>query len=125
MRSSRRLHILFVDDDESLLAPFTAVLERLGHTVTSRSQSLNGLRAFSDEPDEFDLAILDLDMPDLTGLELGQRFRRIRPGFPVMVYSGPVDSSTRERIVAEGMDHVVLDPKTADQLEAAVRAALR
>jgi CheY-like chemotaxis protein len=42
-----------------------------------------------------------------------------------MVYSGPVDSSTRERIAAEGMDHVVLEPKTADQLEAAVRAALR
>ena len=125
MRSSRRLHILLVDDDESLLVPFTAMLERLGHAVSSQSQSLNGLRAFSDEPDEFDLAILDLDMPDLTGLELGQRFRRIRPGFPVMVYSGPVDSSTSERIAAEGMDHVVLEPKTADQLEVAVRAALR
>ncbi len=125
MRSSRQLHVLLVDDDESLVLQFAGMLERLGHTVNGQSQSLNALRAFSDEPDEFDLALLDLDMPELTGLELGQRFRRIRPGFPVMLYSGPVDSSTRERIVAAGIDHVVLEPKTADQLEAAVKAALR
>jgi len=124
MRSSRRLHILLVDDDEALLASLTSMLEGRGHTASGQHQSLEALRAFSEAPDEFDLAILDLDMPELTGLELGERFRRILPGFPVMLYSGPVDSTTRERIAAAGIDHVVLEPKTADQLELAVRAAL-
>jgi len=124
MRSSRRLHILLVDDDESLVVPLTDMLEKLGHTVSGHSQSLDALRAFSDEPDEFDLAIVDLDMPELTGLELGQRLRRIRPGFPVMLYSGRVDPSARAKIAAAGIDHVIIEPKTADQLEQAVRAAL-
>ncbi len=124
MRSSRLLHILFVDDDESLVALFTKLLQGLGHTVNGQSQSLNALRVFSEEPDEFDLAILDHDMPELTGLELAERFRRIRPGFPVMLYSGHLDALTEERIAAAGISHVVLKPVTVDQLEGAVRAAL-
>jgi CheY-like chemotaxis protein len=64
------------------------LLEKLGYRVSGHHESLNALRAFSEEPDEFDLAIVDHDMPDITGLELGERFRRIRPGFPVMPYSG-------------------------------------
>lgn len=124
MRTSRRLHILLVDDDESFVLPLIGTLEKLGHTVSGHSQSLHALRAFSEEPDEFDLAILDLDTRELTGFELGQRLRRIRPGFPVMLYSGPLDPSTRERIAAAGIDHVVIEPKTADRLEKAVRAAL-
>jgi len=124
MRSSRRLHILLADDDESLVVALTGVIEGLGHAVSGHSQSLNALRAFSDEPDEFDLAILDLDMPELTGLELGERFRRIRPGFPVMLYSGRVNPSARKSIAAAGMDHVIIEPKTAERLEQAVKAAL-
>ena len=124
MRSSRRRHILLVDDDESLVVTLTGMIEGLGHAVSGHSQSLNALRTFSDEPDEFDLAILHLDMPELTGLELGERFRRIRPGFPVMLYSGRVDSSTRKSIAAAGIDHVIIEPKTAERLEQAVRAAL-
>ena len=124
MRSSRRLHVLLVDDDESLVVTLTGMLKGLGHAVSGHSHSLSALRAFSEEPDKFDLAILDLDMPELTGLELGERFRRIRPGFPVMLYSGRVDPSARESIAATGIDHVIIEPKTAEQLELAVRAAL-
>src|SRR5208283_5751590 len=107
MRPSRPLHILFVDDNESLVALFTKMLQGLGHTVDGQSLSLNALRVFSEEPDEFDLAILDHDMPELTGLELAERFRRIRPGFPVMLYSGHLDALTEERIAAAGIGHVV------------------
>jgi len=124
MRSHRHLHILFVNDDESLIGPCTEMLEKLGHKVNGQSHSLNALRVFSDEPDEFDLAIIDHDMPELTGLELGERFRRIRPGFPVMLYSGRVDGPTEARIAAAGIGHVVLEPVSVDQLEGAVRAAL-
>jgi len=71
------------------------------------------------------VAIVDHDMPDMTGLELGERFRRrIRRGFPVMLYSGHLDSPTIKTIRAAGLKHVIMEPVTMKKLERAVRAAL-
>jgi DNA-binding response OmpR family regulator len=124
MHVGRQLHVLFVDDDETIVSASTKMLESLGYKVSAHDESLKALRAFSEEPDEFDLAIIDHDMPDITGLELGERFRRIRPGFPVMLYSGRVDDTTRKTIGTAGIAHVVLEPMTVKKLERAVRAAL-
>ena len=124
MHVGRQLHVLFVDRDETMVNASTRMLESLGHRVSGHNESLKALRAFSEEPDEFDLAIVDHDMPDIMGLELGERFRRIRPGFPVMLYSGHLDEATRETIGAAGIAHVMMEPMTAKKLERAVRAAL-
>ena len=125
MRSPKKLHILFVDDDESMMSVSTGMLERLGHTVRRQNESLNALRLFSEDPDEFDLAIVDHQLPDLNGLELGERFRRIRPGFPVMLYAGSIDPPTLERIEAAGIHHVIIEPLTVSGLEKALYAALQ
>ena len=124
MHVGRQLHILFVDGDETILNASTRMLENLGHKVSGYNESLKALRAFSEDPDEFDLAIVAHDMPDMTGLELGERFRRIRPGFPVMLYSGQVDSSTKQTIGAAGLEHVIMVPMTVKKLERVVRAVL-
>ena len=124
MHVGRQLHILFVDGDETILNASTRMLENLGHKVSGYNESLKALRAFSEDPDEFDLAIVAHDMPDMTGLELGERFRRIRPGFPVMLYTGRVDSSTRHTIDAAGLEHVIMVPMTVKKLERVVRAVL-
>ncbi len=124
MQVKRQLHVLFVDDDDTIVSASTRMLEDLGHMVSSYNGSLKALRAFSDEPDEFDLAIVDHDMPDMTGLELGERFRRIRPGFPVMLYSGYLDSPTTKTIDTAGLEHVIMEPMTVKKLERIVRAAL-
>ena len=124
MHIGRQLHLLFVDDDETIVSASTRMLENLGHTVSGYDGSLKALRAFSEEPDEFDLAIVDHDMPDVTGLELGERFRRIRPGFPVMLYSGHLDRATKKTIGAAGLEHVIMKPMTVRKLERIVRAML-
>jgi DNA-binding NtrC family response regulator len=115
---------LFVDDNETIVSASTRMLENLGHTVSGYNESLSALRAFSEEPDEFDFAIVDHDMPDMTGLELAERFRRIRPGFPVMLYSGHLDSPAMKTIRAAGLRHLLMKPMTMKKLERAVRAAL-
>jgi DNA-binding NtrC family response regulator len=99
------------------------MLENLGHKANGHDESVKALRAFSEEPDEFDLAIIDHAMPDITGLELGERLRRIRPGFPVMLYSGRLDGPTTRTITAAGLGHVVMEPMTARKLKRIVKAA--
>jgi DNA-binding response OmpR family regulator len=124
MPAERQLHILFVAKDEAMVGACTTMLEHLGHRVDAHHESLKALRSFSEEPDEFDLAIIDHDMPDIPGLELGERLRRIRPGFPVMLYSGNLDETTRQTIGAAGLEHVIMEPMTVKKLERIVRAAL-
>jgi CheY-like chemotaxis protein len=124
MLSRHRLHILLVDDEEDIVTMTGSMLERLGHSVRAETQSLNALRRFSEEPELFDLAILDLVMPDLTGLELAQRFRRIRPGFPVLLYAGYRDKPSTEKLEAAGIGRFIVKPETSEALGGKIREAL-
>ena len=124
MVTRHRLHILLVDDEEDIVSTTSSVLERLGHSVRGETQSLNALRRFSEEPDRFDLAILDYVMPDLTGLELAQRFRRIRPGFPVLLYAGHGDRPSAEKLEAAGIGRFIVKPATSVALGGMIRKAL-
>ena len=103
MASARQKHILLVEDHEDTLSATTAMLERLGYRVRSEMESLKALRMFSEEPDLFDLALLDHWMADLAGLELAQHMRRIRPGFPVVLYTGYLDTASAKQLEAAGM----------------------
>ena len=66
-------HIFVVDDDEQLLRMVGLMLERGGHTATLVSNPIEALEMMRDEVP--DLAILDVMMPGMNGLELCQELR--------------------------------------------------
>lgn len=126
MASARRQHILLVEDEEDTLSATAAMLERLGYSVRAETEGLKALRTFSEEPGLFDLALLDHGVADLTGLELARRMRRIRPGFPVVVYTGYLDTPSAEQMEAAGIGgRVVIKPATLRELADALQEALR
>jgi CheY-like chemotaxis protein len=124
MDSGQRPHILLVEHDKDVLSTTTAMLERLGCNITAETEGLTALRVFSKEPDRFDSAILDHGTAGITGLELAQRFRRIRPGFPVVLSTGPRGRPSAEQLKAAGICLVILKPVKPKQLAAAVHKAL-
>jgi two-component system, cell cycle sensor histidine kinase and response regulator CckA len=124
MASNRAPHILVVDCDAYMVEVTTAMLQRMGYSTQGETESLRALRTFSDDPDKFDLAIVEPVMPDLTGIDLAQRFRRIRRNFPVMLYSGYFESPLHEAIEAAGLQPVVLKPLTSLELGGAVKVAV-
>lgn len=124
MASGQRLTILVVEDGEDTFNATSAVLKRLGYSVKGETQSLEALRAFSEEPGRFDLAILDNVMDGLTGLELAKRFRRIRPGFPVMLYAGTAGTPSPEEMEAAGIGRVLCKSITSGELDGVIREAL-
>lgn len=125
MASARRQYILLVEDDGDTLSATAAMLERLGYSVRAETEGLEALRTFSEEPDLFDLALLDHGMADLAGLELAQRMRRIRPGFPVVVYTGYLDTPSAEQMEAAGIGgRVVIKPATLRELADVLQDAL-
>ena len=103
MVSPQTLHVLVVDNDEPACAATSEVLESLGFRAVCETKSLKALGVFSDDPDKFDLAVIEPAMPDITGVELAVRLRRIRPGFPVVFYAGYFDERSPEGIEAAGL----------------------
>jgi two-component system cell cycle sensor histidine kinase/response regulator CckA len=82
------LRLLIVDDEPNLLDLLRRYLGRLGYQVETCGDAQAALALFQAEPDRFGLVITDLSLPGLTGEELIERMRQLRPGFPAIITSG-------------------------------------
>ena len=78
--------ILVVDDDASIRLVVRSILERHGHVVEVAKTGHRGTEAV--EAFSFDLAIVDIFMPDMDGLETIRAFRKSAPTLPIIVMSG-------------------------------------
>ncbi|GEM_PF-1534344 len=90
----RGLRILVVDDDELLRESVTDVLHWQGHQVTCVDGGAAALDLLAG-PEAFDLVILDLNMPGMTGDEVLVRILELRPAQKILVSSGYVDAASR------------------------------
>ena len=102
----------------------SGILEFLGCRADCKTESLTALKIFSEDPERFDFAIIEPVMPEITGLDLAVRFRRIRPGFPVLFYTGYADEALARRMEAEGFGRVVFKPLTSEELVKRIGDAL-
>ncbi|HEX2585433.1 MAG TPA: PAS domain S-box protein [Steroidobacteraceae bacterium] len=116
--------ILLVDDEPALVQLGTRILERMGYQVKAFNSSLEAIAAARSAPNDFDLVISDLAMPGMSGLDLVEQLRKLRPDVPVIVVSGYVDSATQERINAIGVQNVLLKPYTIEALGDALEQIL-
>ena len=119
--SSRR-RILLVDDDEVVRTIVHELLEDLGHSVTSVEFGQAAIRILQ-TPAVFDLLMTDYAMPVMTGDDLAQAVRILRPKLPILFITGHVDDGAladwHER------DAVTLQkPFTSSELAQAVESAV-
>ncbi len=84
-----REHILVVDDDASVLETTRSMLDDLGYQAIAADTLDAALTAMSDR--QIDLAIVDLAMPGVSGLDVGRELQRRKPGLPVVYCSGYPD----------------------------------
>jgi len=78
--------ILVVDDDSMIRLVVKTILERQGHSVVLAECGHDGAEAI--EAYAFDIAIVDIFMPDMNGFETIKAFRRSAPRLPIVVMSG-------------------------------------
>jgi signal transduction histidine kinase len=116
--------ILFVDDEEMLVAWGQATLERLGYTVTAVTDSAEALKLFSENPTGFDLVITDQTMPAFTGLRLAEQLLKARPDLPIILCTGHSDSVSPGVIKGAGISDLLMKPLAKQELAEAVRRAL-
>ncbi len=80
--------ILFIDDDEMLAKLGEKLLSEMGYQVSLMTESTEALKMFTANPDHFDLVITDQTMPQLSGKELIQKLKKIRPDLRTVLCTG-------------------------------------
>lgn len=91
--AGERLVVLAVDDDPLVLTNTVAMLDELGHNVLVANSGDEALVIFQRHP-EIDLVLTDEVMPGLTGSQLAERVKELRPTAAVAVASGYADLHT-------------------------------
>jgi CheY-like chemotaxis protein len=79
-------NILVIDDDPVLVKLISEMLDILGYKSVTSISSSEGFKLFCEAPDEFDLVITDMSMPEMNGDILAGRIISIRkniPNYPV------------------------------------------
>lgn len=103
-------HILIVDDDEPVLTSFKFLLEHFGYLVSDYTNSSEALEAFCVDPSEFELVLIDYNMPGLSGIEMARKIRSIRKDLPIAITSGYIDSELRSQASALGVHDIIPKP---------------
>lgn len=116
--------ILLVDDEQQLVRIMRQMLESLGYSVTSFTDSLEALAHFKEHPRDFDLILSDLTMPKLIGPELAKRIFELRADAKVIICTGFSERLPKEQVDSLGMKGMLMKPVTVVDLAVAVRKAL-
>jgi CheY-like chemotaxis protein len=116
--------ILFVDDEKAIVDIGRQILERLGYTVTARTSSIEALELFKTKPDEFDLIITDMTMPNLTGEKLAKELLHIRPDIPVIICTGFSRQLTEQTVKEIGIRELVMKPIVTRDIAKTIRKVL-
>lgn len=112
--------ILLVDDNANGLSARQAVLEELGHRITTAASGAEALDQFGRY--KFDLVVTDFRMPKMDGLELIVRLRKQSPEVPIILISGYVDALGLSE-TSTGADVVI--QKSANEVGHLVRSVNR
>ena len=120
-RETRTARILIVDDDEDMPIVAGLVLESSGHSVTIAQSGLKGIEAARQSV--FDLLIVDLKMPGMSGAATIREIRSFRPDVPIIVMTGSLDP--RAEGIETEMRLCLYKPFRVNELRDAVEEVLR
>jgi two-component system OmpR family response regulator len=117
------MRILVVEDNAQLARGLTAVLRGSGYAVDAVGDGAAAVAVLAAE--RFDLVILDLNLPDMDGLDVLRRLRARQGSASVLVLSARGELDDRVRGLDLGADDYMTKPFDVDELEARVRMLLR
>lgn len=115
--------ILLVEDDKDQATTIEEWLSSEHHNVVISYDGEEG--QYRIENDNFDVIVLDWDLPKITGLEILQRYRIKKGSTPIIMLTGKGSISDRESGLDGGADDYLTKPFSLRELSARIRALLR
>ena len=119
---SDQKNILVVDDDMSVRTTFSSVLRQEGYQVTAVKNGYEAIKAIDEE--SFDLALVDLRMPGMDGIEVLEKIKSGRPQTRVIIYTGYGSVTTAVEAMRKGAADYLNKPFSPNELKAGVKKAL-
>ncbi|MCZ6818557.1 MAG: sigma-54 dependent transcriptional regulator, partial [Calditrichaeota bacterium] len=114
--------ILAVDDELDFVQTLSDILKKYGHSAYTSCSGYEALQVLSLRP--FDLVILDLKMPLISGIETLKRIRKIDPGLPVIILTADSDVGTVVEAMKLGAYDYFAKPIEWEKLDIAIKNAL-
>jgi len=111
--------ILVVDDDEHIRLLVQRVLAENGYEVITAASGVVVTQLLAQQPGLFDLFVLDVQMPDMSGTELARRIRQVKPDAKLLYITGAPDHLFADSTVP--YEAFIAKPLSAASLLRAVR----
>lgn len=99
-------------------------MEQQGYSVTTRTGSVEALKLFRTKPNDFDLVITDMTMPNMTGDKLAVELMKIRPDLPVILCTGYSKKISDESAADIGIRAVLYKPVVKAVMAKTIRKVL-
>jgi PAS domain S-box-containing protein len=117
-------NVLIVDDELDILKMEKNMLERLGYHVTVKSSSREAFEIFRSDPEQFDVIISDMTMPEMAGDTLARRLLEVRPDIPIIICSGFNSRMNEEKAKKIGIRGFIMKPVIKREVVQAIREAV-
>jgi PAS domain S-box-containing protein len=117
-------HVLCVDDEPALVELLRDQLVALGYRVTAFVSPHEALQELLDHPLDFDVLLTDLTMPGMSGADLAERVRKVRPDLPIVMTTGYGRVMSEERARELGVRPLLYKPFSMSHLAEAIQDAL-
>jgi len=114
------LHVLVIEDDESIRQFLQAGLSQLGHSARLAATAEEGLTALAGE--HFNVVLTDLGLPGMSGKEVARVVARHSPGTPVILLTGWSEQLRDEAEPMEGVTRILAKPVKLQTLASALGA---
>jgi two-component system sensor histidine kinase TorS len=116
---SQRYNVLIVEDNEINLDVACALVGKLGHSVTTASDGTSALKYMLEN--QYDLALLDINLPDIDGVELSKKLKSMAKSrqepFKTIAVSAHVFNEDIAKFIASGFDGFVAKPVQMKKLK--------
>ena len=116
--------ILLTEDEDEVRALAREILEMCGYTVLAAANGQEALDLAAAHDGPIHLLLTDVVMPGLSGGEVAQRMRELRPGIKVIFMSGYPDDAIVQHGVLDAEQAFVQKPFSIEDLSGRVRAIL-
>ncbi|HEU4604183.1 MAG TPA: response regulator, partial [Steroidobacteraceae bacterium] len=118
--TGRGEHLMYVDDEEGLVELMEIALTKLGYRFVGFTNPVAALDAFAAHPDDIDVVITDIAMPQMSGTQLAKRVREIRSNTPIIMTSGYIKAEDRQMAEELHIDQLVYKSNTIEELASAI-----